>query len=137
MALVHTLPRLGHDDKVAALSCPDCAGTLAVRVEGASGHLHFECRIGHSYALGSLLAGKEEAVEHRLWSALVSLEELASLLEELQGLGQPYTAGREWTAASQRISRLRSMAISIRSIIDRNAPIDLGMDAGLEVDRSC
>lgn len=82
-------------------------------------------------------AGKEEAVDHRLWSALVSLEGLATLLEELQALGQPYTAGREWTAAADRITRLRSMAASIRTIIDRNAPIDLGMDAGVEIGRSC
>jgi len=82
-------------------------------------------------------AGKEEAVDRRLWSALVSLEGLAALLEELQALGQPYTAGREWTAAADRITRLRSMAASIRTIIDRNAPIDLGMDAGVEIGRSC
>lgn len=51
-----------------------------VRVEGAWGYLRFQCRIGHAYALGSLLAAKEEAIDHRLWSALVSLEEMASLL---------------------------------------------------------
>ena len=75
--------------------------------------------------------------EQLLWSALVSLEELAALLEELQALGQPYTAGREWTAATDRVARLRALAGAIRGLIDRNAPIDLGLEAGLEVDASC
>lgn len=131
------MPRLGQDDQIAGLSCPDCTGTLTVRSEGAAGHLRFQCRIGHSYALGSLLAGKEEVAEQLLWSALVSLEELAALLEELQALGQPYTAGREWTAATDRVTRLRSLARAIRRVIDRNTPIDLGLEAGLETDASC
>ena len=117
---------------MAALSCPDCAGTLTVRVEGAAGHLRFQCRIGHAYALGSLLAAKEEAIEHRLWSALVSMEELAALLEELQALGEPYTAGEAWTAATDRIARLRTSVATVRAVIERNPRIDLGLDAALE-----
>jgi two-component system, chemotaxis family, protein-glutamate methylesterase/glutaminase len=131
---VHTLPRLEQAEQVAALACPDCAGTLAVRVEGDQGHLRFRCRIGHAYGLGSLLGAKEEAIEQRLWSALVSMEELADLLEELQRLGEPYTAGDAWTAATDRIPRLRASVATLRAIIERNAPIDLGLDAGLERD---
>jgi two-component system chemotaxis response regulator CheB len=94
-------------------------------VEGA-GHLRFKCRIGHEYALGSLLEAKEQAIEHRLWSALVSMEELASLLEELQALGDPYTAGEAWTAATDRVTRLRASVLTVRAVIERNVPIDLG-----------
>ena len=119
---------------MAGIACPDCAGTLAVRVDGSSGHLRFACRIGHAYALASLLAAKENTLEYRLWSALVSLEELASLLADLQALGPPYTAGEEWLAATDRIARLRAAALAVRSVIDRNTPIDLGPDSGLEAD---
>jgi two-component system, chemotaxis family, protein-glutamate methylesterase/glutaminase len=131
---VHTLPRLDRAESVAALACPDCAGTLTVRVEGAAGHLRFKCRIGHAYALGSLLEAKEEAIEQRLWSALVSMEELASLLEELQALGEPYTTGEAWTAATDRVTRLRASVLTVRAVIERNVPIDLGPDADLEQD---
>jgi hypothetical protein len=103
-----------------------------VRVEGSSGHLHFECRIGHAYGLGSLLAGKEEMIEKRLWSAVVSCEEMVAVLEELQALGEPYTAGQAWTAATERIGRLRASAAAMRRVIDGNAAIDLGIDAGHE-----
>jgi hypothetical protein len=134
---VQTLPRVQKSDSVAGLACPDCSGTLTVREEGSSGHLHFQCRIGHAYALGSLLAGKEEGVEERLWSALVSMEELAALLEELQQLGEPYTAGAAWTAATDRITGLRAQVAALRELIESNAPIDLGLDAGLERESSC
>jgi two-component system, chemotaxis family, protein-glutamate methylesterase/glutaminase len=129
---MNTLPRLGPDAEVAGLACPDCAGTLTVRVEGASGHLRFQCRIGHAYALGSLLAAKEEAIEQRLWSALVSCEELAVLLEELQELGDPYTSGAAWSAATDRVEHLRAAVLTLRKVIEGNVPIDLGLDAGLE-----
>jgi two-component system chemotaxis response regulator CheB len=132
MAIVNTLPRLGTEAKLAGLACPDCTGTLTVRVEGAAGHLRFQCRIGHGYALGSLLAAKEEAIEHRLWSALVSCEELAVLLEELQALGDPYTSGAAWSAATERVERLRMSTLALREVIEGNVPIDLGLDAGLE-----
>ena len=131
---MHTLPRLERAESVAGLACPDCAGTLTVRVEGAAGHLRFKCRIGHEYALGSLLEAKEGAVEQRLWSALVSMEELASLLEELQMHGEPYTAGEAWTAASDRVTRLRAAVVTVRAVIERNVPIDLGPDLNPERD---
>jgi hypothetical protein len=134
---VHTLPRVDKADSVAGLACPDCTGTLTVREEGSWGHLHFQCRIGHGYALGSLLAAKEEAIEERLWSALVSMEELAALLEELQGLGAPYTTGPAWTAATDRVTDLRALVTTLRGVIERNAPIDLGLDAGLERESAC
>jgi two-component system, chemotaxis family, protein-glutamate methylesterase/glutaminase len=134
---MHTLPRIEKADHAAALACPDCAGTLTVREEGPAGHLHFQCRIGHGYSMGSLLAAKEDALEHWLWSALVSIEELASLLEDLHRLGQPYTAGAEWTAAAERIAVLRGQATAVRAVIDGNARIDLGVDAGPERERPC
>ncbi len=129
---VQTLPRLDRSDSVAALSCPDCAGTLSVREEGSAGHLRFQCRIGHAYALGSLLAAKEDAIEQRLWSAVVSLEEMAALLKELQELGEPYTAGTAWVAATERVTNLQALAATLKAVIERNAPIDLGLQAGLE-----
>ena len=82
--------------------------------------------------MASLLAAKEEMLEHRLWSAFVAFEELAAFLEELQTLGHPYTEGEAWVAATDRVARLREAATTLRGIIERNAPIDLG--GGIERD---
>jgi hypothetical protein len=55
-------------------------------------------------------------------------------LEELQALGEPYTAGEAWTAATDRVMRLGASGVTVRAVIERNVAIDLGPDADLERD---
>ena len=56
--------------RVAAVSCPDCGGSLTV--SALAGGLYFVCRIGHSYGLADALAAKEERLENRLWTVVTA-----------------------------------------------------------------
>src|SRR5262249_51464189 len=73
------------DELITGLSCPECFGVLPVRTEGNCGVLHFRCRIGHAYAVGEVIGGKERAIETHMWAAVTALDELATLLRELVG----------------------------------------------------
>jgi two-component system, chemotaxis family, protein-glutamate methylesterase/glutaminase len=62
-------------------TCPDCGGALWESDE--SGLLRFRCRIGHEYAVASLMSSQGEALETALWGALRALEERAGLNRRL------------------------------------------------------
>lgn len=51
--------------QLTGVSCPECCGMLAVRQEGRDRALVFKCRIGHTFALGEVLAAKEERLEEK------------------------------------------------------------------------
>jgi hypothetical protein len=98
-------------DHLAGLICPDCGGNLVVSVLGES-HLHFLCRVGHSYALVELLAAKEERLENALWAAVFSLEEMAALLDDAlsrlegtDGVQEAFARRRDGAAARARQMR--------------------------------
>ena len=59
--------------KPSMFACPECNGVLWEVTE--SGILHFHCRIGHGFSLGSLLAEQDKAIEDSMWVALRALEE--------------------------------------------------------------
>ena len=121
-----TLPRdLGGEERRTRLICPDCGGVLTVRKEGHHGFLHFRCRVGHAYALDSVIAGKERRLEEYLWTAVMALEELADLLADARAMGDRYAA--RWGDAEARIARLRADAQTLREVVLRNEPIDLGL----------
>jgi two-component system chemotaxis response regulator CheB len=63
------------------LSCPECHGSLWELKDGDG--LRFECRVGHAYSPGALLADQGEAVEAALWSAVNSLQERAAAFRRL------------------------------------------------------
>jgi two-component system chemotaxis response regulator CheB len=96
-----------------ALTCAACPGALTVKAEGR-GHLVFECRIGHVYTLGELLAVKERCVEEMHWNAVEALEELAALLED---------SGSDVV----RAARTREHAAALRCLIEVADPIELSM----------
>jgi two-component system, chemotaxis family, protein-glutamate methylesterase/glutaminase len=108
-----------------ALSCPDCSGTLTVQIEGSSGYLHFRCRIGHSFSLLSLLACKEEVLETRLWESVTALEELVSLLHDLDRAGSPYRNGCPHDEGRRRVETLQGAAAVLRGLLDANVPLPL------------
>jgi two-component system, chemotaxis family, protein-glutamate methylesterase/glutaminase len=66
---------------VSAFTCPDCNGALWELTE--SDVLRFRCRVGHAYAVESLLAEQADSVESAFWIALRALEERAALLRRL------------------------------------------------------
>lgn len=123
-ALPPQLPK-GADGQVCGIGCPECPGTLEVRVEGDHGYLHFFCRIGHSYSADDLLVGKEKAIEDRLWSAVLAFEEMAAILGDLDR----HAAGHGWSdmrgAYQERQARLREQAQTLRQFAEINHPIRL------------
>jgi two-component system, chemotaxis family, protein-glutamate methylesterase/glutaminase len=66
---------------VSGFTCPDCNGALWELTE--SDVLHFRCRVGHAFAVESLLAGQAGDVESAFWIALRALEERGALLRRL------------------------------------------------------
>jgi two-component system chemotaxis response regulator CheB len=66
---------------VSGFTCPDCNGALWELTDGDV--LRFRCRVGHAYAVESLLSGQQDGVEDAFWIALRALEERAALLRRL------------------------------------------------------
>jgi len=102
--------------RVTGLSCPDCFGVLSVRIEG---DLHFRCRIGHAYSTHEVIKGKERLIEEYLWSAVTALDELATLLREVDGAASATAYAERAQAIDQEVARLRA-------VIADNAPTVLG-----------
>lgn len=76
--------QLHSDDQpgiVSAFVCPECSGTLWEITGGET--LRFRCRVGHAYAIDSLLASQQDAIENAFWVALRALEERGALMRRL------------------------------------------------------
>jgi two-component system chemotaxis response regulator CheB len=104
------------------LSCPDCRGVLTVQAEGNASHLHFQCRVNHTFSLRDLLSSMEERIETELWTAVVSCEELRALVSELHA-AQP-TAGQE-SPYEVRAVALQAQIQVLRGTIEAKLPIDI------------
>jgi two-component system, chemotaxis family, protein-glutamate methylesterase/glutaminase len=69
------------EPRLTDLTCPDCRGTIwEVRRGNGS---EYRCRVGHSYSPKTMLAVHFSTQEKALYSALVALEEGASLANRL------------------------------------------------------
>ena len=78
------LSQLQGDDQpgiVSGFTCPECNGALWELT--ASDTLRYRCRVGHAYAVDSLLAKQQDSVEAAFWVALRALEERAALMRRL------------------------------------------------------
>jgi two-component system, chemotaxis family, protein-glutamate methylesterase/glutaminase len=77
----HELPpvQVGDDNpgQLTAFTCPECHGTLWEVDE--AGVPQFRCRVGHRYAIDSLVVEQANGTETALWAAARALEEKASL----------------------------------------------------------
>jgi hypothetical protein len=123
---VKTLPSVVAEDRETGVICPECGGAIVVRTEGGRGYLSFHCRVGHAFALHGMVEAKEQRLEERMWGVVMALEELAGLLSDVRALDGDYTAG--WVDPQARIERLRASAAAVREVIERNRPLDLGVD---------
>ena len=112
-------------NQLTGIGCPECPGALEVRGEGERGYLVFTCRIGHAYSTYDLLAGKEKAVEDRLWAAVLAFEEMAAILRDLEAHavshGEPEASG----PYGERRARARAQAETFRRLAEENRPIRL------------
>jgi two-component system chemotaxis response regulator CheB len=113
------------DEQVTGLGCPDCPGALSVRVEGARGHLHFRCRIGHAYSLEELLLAKEREIEDRLFAVIVVFEEMAALLGDLDAAAGSQSWADLGPAFRDRAARARTLASRVRDIAEGDRPTRL------------
>ena len=78
------LSQLQGDDQpgvVSGFTCPECNGALWELT--ASDTLRYRCRVGHAYAVDSLLVRQQDAIENAFWVALRALEERAALMRRL------------------------------------------------------
>jgi two-component system, chemotaxis family, protein-glutamate methylesterase/glutaminase len=76
--------QLHSDDQpgvVSGFTCPNCSGALWELTD--TDVLRFRCRVGHAFAVESLLAEQQDGVEDAFWIALRALEERGALLRRL------------------------------------------------------
>ena len=66
---------------VSTLTCPECNGALWELT--TNGTLRYRCRVGHAYAVESLLSEQKGAIEAAFWMALRALEERGAFLRRL------------------------------------------------------
>ena len=121
-ALPRSLNDAGHPE-LTGVSCSECCGMLTVRQEGRNGALVFACRIGHTFALGELLAAKEERLDEELWGAVTRLEELIALLGDLEARSPADVEDSMPTRYRRRDAE--ALAQQLRHVIEQNRPIDL------------
>lgn len=125
---MEALPRALSDTgdlELTGVSCPECCGMLAVRQEGREATLVFECRIGHTYALGELLAAKEDRLDEALCTAVTRLEELIALLRDLERRSSASEPGSMRAQYRRRRRGAEAIAQQVRQVIEQNRPIDL------------
>src|SRR5262245_41443244 len=119
--LLPPLPPDG-EHRLTGLGCPDCAGSLFVRVHKKL--VTFFCWIGHEYSLGEVLAAKEDMTERRLWVAYSSLAEMAIILDELEACGLELSDldgyRRRGALARSQAEKIRSAIESDRRLISRS-----------------
>jgi two-component system chemotaxis response regulator CheB len=100
-------------------TCPDCHGAL-IEIKDASPP-RFRCHTGHAYTLESLAEAADTRVEENLWSAIRSLEESASLndelVRELTGADEPRRS--KAVAAAEQARRLAAL---VRAAVKQDMP---------------
>jgi two-component system chemotaxis response regulator CheB len=112
------------EPRLTGITCPDCAGAMEVQREG-HGNLRFICRVKHAMSVDELLTGKEEKIEGNLWACVRELEELATVLQDLERYARQH--GRHQTGGphGDRIVQAREHVRRLRELIEETRPVDL------------
>lgn len=100
------------------LTCPDCRGTIWTIKKGK--FCEYRCRVGHSFSPKSMLAQHFMAQEKALWSAIVSLEEGASLSRQLMDQLEPEQRESLQAEAEERLQqadKLRSLLLHRKTFV--------------------
>ncbi|WP_051759659.1 chemotaxis protein CheB [Herbidospora cretacea] len=71
--LTPRLPSTPPEGEPSGFTCPDCSGPLYLRPGAAD--IRYDCRVGHSWSMETMIAGQADAVERALWVAVLRLEE--------------------------------------------------------------
>jgi hypothetical protein len=124
----------GTGDRVTGITCPTCHGSLEVRAEGA-GHLHFTCRVGHSFSLREVLTSLERFLEDTVWNVIRGTEELVALLEDVVAYRDRIPGVTSEGAYEQRLRRANAQAAALRALVERDEPITFN-DGGPAAERA-
>jgi hypothetical protein len=106
------------DGKATEIGCPGCEGVLRAVEEGEQGFVRYVCTIGHSYALSTLIRGKEEQLEFGMWAVVSVLAHLDMAYRELLARGPAGNAPE----IEARIRTVAEHARLVRSLVERDRP---------------
>ncbi|GLX96918.1 chemotaxis protein CheB [Herbidospora sp. NBRC 101105] len=79
--LTPRLPTTPPEGELSGFTCPDCSGPLYARPGDPDPR--YDCRVGHSWSMETMIAGQSDAVERALWVAVLRLEERGRLLQRM------------------------------------------------------
>lgn len=102
------------------LTCPDCSGTIWEVQRGNS--KEYRCRVGHTFSPNSMLSEQFASQEKALYSAIVALEEGASLATRLADQFEESVGRRLREEARQR----GVQAEVLRRILTERSAFSLG-----------
>jgi two-component system, chemotaxis family, protein-glutamate methylesterase/glutaminase len=100
---------------VSTFTCPDCHGALWELT--ASDTLRYRCRVGHAYAVDSLLSAQKDGIEAAFWIALRSLEERGALLRRLTTRAQKSGSKESLKRYTEEEKLVTSRAKTLRDVI--------------------
>jgi two-component system chemotaxis response regulator CheB len=112
-------PQPSDGSDLTEMTCPECGGTLWL--SDAYGAQRFRCRVGHTFSHDGLILGKQAALEHALWAAIVALEERADLslriIKRLRGTAQESRLDRYRQDAEMAQERAEFLRRMIRDLV--------------------
>ncbi len=104
------------EPKLTDLTCPDCRGTIWEVPYG--NRSEFRCRVGHTFSARTMLAEHLATQERALYSAIVALEEGASLANRLAAHFDDANAAKLRGEAHERESQAKAV---LRILTERRA----------------
>jgi len=114
---------------LAALSCPDCHGTMQEIQEGRL--VRYRCHTGHAFTLEALQESQDEAWERTLYAAMRAQQEQAMLCHRLAE--EARQRRQEWSMAEfgRRAQDYEEGAQLIRQLLARSGRGEGSIEAGL------
>jgi two-component system chemotaxis response regulator CheB len=100
---------------VSTLTCPECNGALWELTTG--GTLRYRCRVGHAYAVESLLSEQKSAIEAAFWMALRALEERGAFLRRLADRARQIGSDQSRTRYTDEEKLVAERAKTLRDVI--------------------
>ena len=104
--------------------CPECGGQLWQMKQGP---LRFRCHVGHAMSAQTLRAQQDSTVEKTGWQFIRSLEEKATLLEQMLAQNPPADESTrisaELTQLRDRVEKIRPW-VEITSVNELSPPLD-------------
>jgi two-component system chemotaxis response regulator CheB len=112
------------DGDLGPYSCPSCGGSLWMVDEGPM--LHYQCRIGHAFAVEGLVEAQAGSVDGALWAGVRALEERAALTsriaDRMEERGQHRVAARYLRLAADARARAQLIHDAVTGSVAPEGP---------------